>query len=108
MKSTDISSGVHLTTVLDTAIQFLQTVRETDWTARLKEYRATLQSDPVAGAERILAAFDGAGSIERLYLSGPRNGHNLSERQEIEANGKLHVILEEMRNAAREVAQAHA
>lgn len=108
MDSTDISKGIHLSTVLDTAIQFLQTVRETGWAIRLKECRATLQSDPVAGAESVLAVFGGAESIERLYLSGPRNGHNLSERQEIEANGKLHVILEEMLNAARVAAQAHA
>jgi hypothetical protein len=95
----------HLKHVLDTSIEFLQTVRETSWAGRLKELRVSIETDPVSGARNVLRAFEGDESFERLYLSGPRNGHNLSERQEIEANGKLHIIQTEMRKAAGEVAR---
>jgi len=93
---------------LDTAAGFLQMVRETRWAGQLKGIRELMDADSMAGVESVLAAFQGAQSFDRLYLSGPRNGHNLSERQEIEANGKLHVIQTHMLGVARDIKQSVA
>jgi hypothetical protein len=93
---------------LDTAIGFLQTVREPHWTGRLKGIRERMDTDLMAGVDGVLAAFQGDHGFDRLYLSGPRNGHNLSERQEIEANGKLHVIQAHMLGVAKAIKQSAA
>jgi hypothetical protein len=93
---------------LDTAVGFLQTVREPHWAGRLKGFRELMETDLMAGVDGVLAAFQGEHGFDRLYLSGPRNGHNLSERQEIEANGKLHVIQEHMLGVAKAIKQSAA
>jgi len=91
---------------LDTAIGFLHTVRETHWAGQLMGIRELIDADSMAGVDGVLAAFQGDHSFDRLYLSGPRNGHNLSERQEIEANGKLHVIQTHMLGVAKAIKQS--
>jgi hypothetical protein len=77
---------------LDTAVSFLQTVGETNWAVRLEDIRARMGIDPDAAIRMLAGAFEGDDGFNRLYLSGPRNGHSLSERQEIEAIAKLHVL----------------
>ena len=89
---------------LATAIAFLQRAREVHWTDRLKTILDEVRSSPESGVRNVLAAFSGEHGFHRLYLSGPRNGHNLSERQEIEANGKLHVIRSNLQELASAIA----
>lgn len=103
MATAEDSRFCELCEVLDTTISYLQTVREPEWARRLADIRGQLDIDRPLGIRSLLAAFDGPESIDRLYLSGPRNGHNLSERQEIEANGKLYELRSYMRDTARQL-----
>ena len=93
---------------LDTTISYLETVLETDWAARLQAIRTRIDTHPAAAIQTLLDAFEGHGDFNRLYLSGPRNGHSLSERQEIEANGKLHVLRTHLHALATDLARSSA
>ena len=97
-----------LAKTLDTTVDYLQTVRETHWAARLNDIRAQLDIDPGAAINTLTGVFEGHEDLNRLYLSGPRNGHSLSERQEIEANGKLHVLRTHLYALAKDLSSSGA
>jgi hypothetical protein len=97
-----------LAKTLDTTVDYLQSVRETHWAARLNDIKVQLETDPGAAINTLIGAFEGHKNLNRLYLSGPRNGHSLSERQEIEANGKLHVLRTHLYALANELAPSGA
>jgi hypothetical protein len=108
MNQHQIEAIEHMRSVNETAIQFLDQVRERAWANRLRDLQNQIALDPLQAASSLQGAFAGEHGFESLYLSGPRNGHALSERQEIEANGKLHVIRAELLRAAKSVAGSHA
>ena len=108
MNQDQIEAVDHMQSVLKTAIGFLNQVREREWTIRLCELQHQTTLEPATGAAALLIAFTGERGLDSLYLSGPRNGHALSERQEIQANGKLHVIRAELLHSAKEVVRVHA
>lgn len=90
------SSSTQLTSAIDQAVDYLNTVRETTWSHRLSELRAAIDVDPTSGARELLDAipdFDG------LYLT-IKSGHNVSERQEIPSNAKLSEIRAKLRALA--------
>ena len=76
---------------LDTTAFQLQTTRESNWAALPNDLRAETSTDPDAAIRRLVGASEGPEDFSRRYLSGPGNGHSLAERQEIDANGALHV-----------------
>ena len=97
-----------LKSTLDTTISYLETVRETEWGARLQKIRTQIEVHPETGIKQLVGAFDEYEGLNRLYLSGPRNGHSLSERQEIEANGKLYVLRNHLYALASRLSHAGA
>ena len=97
-----------LKSVLDTTIAYLQSVRESNWGARLQEIRTEIEVNLESGIKQLVGAFDGREGLNGLYLSGPRNGHSLSERQEIEANGKLYVLRDHLYALANSLSHAGA
>jgi hypothetical protein len=79
------ASGSQLAGAIEETTAYLNTVRETKWSRRLTELRLAVEAHPSSGARDLLAALP---EFDSLYLT-IRNGHNVSERQEILSNGKL-------------------
>ena len=87
---------------IDEAVSLLDAVKEQHWALKLKRDRALVDAGNAAGVDHLLAEFGGTGSMSALYLCRT-NGHDVSERQEIEINAQLHVIRTRVHDLAAEL-----
>lgn len=82
--------------------RFLHGFDERSWAGWVEDCVNDIREDSVSGAERLLAGYNGIGSLSDVYLC-PEAGHKLRAEDEVAINEQFLLMLSKVNNLAHEI-----